>query len=382
MTRWPEGVLPRQALREFIEAGYIASDAEIPDTNLQPASIDLTLGPVAYRLRSSFLPSSGTVREKLQDYFMGDLDLTGDGAVLEQDRPYLIPLQERLKLPAGIRGRTNPRSSTGRLDVFTRVISDQGAHFDEIRDGYEGELFLEVVPMSFTVKARTGITLNQLRLVAGQARLSDTELIDLSQRDPIVFPGSSSLPGDRAVVADGLFLSVDLSGEGKSFVGYRARRSSALLELDRVKAYQVADYWDRVEPKDGRLILDAGEFYLLVSRERVRVPPDYAAEMAAYDPTSGELRTHYAGFFDPGFGFDPRHGRHGSRAALEVRARDVPFMVEHRQPICKLGFERMGATPDVLYGSELGSNYQGQVTMLSKHFEEQLAAPAPEHPRN
>ena len=188
MTRWPEGVLPRQVLREFIDAGYITSDAGIPDRNLQPASIDLTLGPVAYRLRSSFLPSSGSVRDKLQDYSMGDLDLSGDGAVLEQDRPYLIPLQERLRLPEGIRGRTNPRSSTGRLDVFTRVITDQGAHFDEVRDGYEGELFLEVVPMSFTVKARTGITLNQLRLVSGQARLSDSELIDLSQRDPIVFP--------------------------------------------------------------------------------------------------------------------------------------------------------------------------------------------------
>ena len=179
MTKWPEGVLPRQVLREFIEAGYIVSDAEIPDRNLQPASIDLTLGNVAYRLRSSFLPSTGKVREKLQDYHMGDLDLSGDGAVLEQDRPYLIPLQERVKLPAGIRGRTNPRSSTGRLDVFTRVITDNGAHFDEVRDGYEGELFLEVVPMSFTVKARAGITLNQLRLVSGQARLSDRDLIEL-----------------------------------------------------------------------------------------------------------------------------------------------------------------------------------------------------------
>ena len=377
MTQWPEGVLPRQVLREFIEAGYIASDVEIPDKNLQPASIDLTLGPVAYRLRSSFLPSTGKVRDKLHDYFMGDLDLTGDGAVLEQDRPYLIPLQERVKLPAGIRGRTNPRSSTGRLDVFTRVITDHGAHFDEIRDGYEGELFLEVVPMSFTVKARTGITLNQLRLVSGQARLSDNELIELSQNDPIVFPGSSSMPGDRAVVADGLFLSVDLSGEGKSFVGYRARRSSALLELDRVKAYQVADYWDRVEPKDGRLILDAGEFYLLVSRERVRVPPDYAAEMAAYDPTSGELRTHYAGFFDPGFG-DVEGDTPGTPAVLEVRAHDVPFSLEHGQRLCKLTFERMSTRPDQLYGAGLGSRYQRQYLALSRQFrQDQAGVPKP-----
>jgi dCTP deaminase len=367
MTTWAEGVLPRQVLRQFVDDGLLYSDAGIPERNLQPASVDLTLGPVAYRLRCSFLPANGTVRDKLREYGMGELDLSGEGAVLEQNRPYLIPLQERVRLPAGIRGRTNPRSSTGRLDVFTRVITDNGAHFDEIRDGYEGELFLEVVPMSFTVKARAGITLNQLRLVAGPARLSDRELIDLSTTDPIVYPGSSSTAGDQAVVADGLFLSVDLSGEGRSFAGYRARRSSALLELDRVRAYQVADYWDRVEPKDGRLILDAGAFYLLVSRERVRVPPDYAAEMAAYDPTSGELRTHYAGFFDPGFG-DVAGDMPGTPAVLEVRAHDVPFSLEHGQRLCKLTFERMSERPDVLYGSDLGSRYQRQYLALSRQF--------------
>ena len=333
MSRWPDGVLPRQVLRELVAEGRIAADGGIPDRNLQPASVDLTLGPVAHRLRCSFLPGSRTVREKLDEYGMGELDLSGDGAVLEQDRPYLIPLQERVRLPKGVRGRTNPRSSTGRLDVFTRVITDYGAHFDEIRDGYEGELFLEVVPMSFTVKARAGITLNQLRLQVGQARLSDAALIELGRDDPAVYPRASSEAGDQALVPHGLFLSVDLSGEGRSFVGYRARRSSALLELDKVKAYQVSDYWDRGEPKDGRLILDAGEFYLLVSRERVRVPPDYAAEMAAYDPTSGELRTHYAGFFDPGFG-DVAGDTPGTPAVLEVRAHDVPFALELGLRLC------------------------------------------------
>ncbi len=295
-----KGVLPRQALRVLIDQGHISSSIEIPDRNIQPASIDLTLGDVAYRLRCSFLPGTSLVREKLSEYAMDEIDLTGKGAVLEQNRPYLIPLKERLRLPKGIRGRTNPRSSTGRLDVFTRVITDMGGHFDEVRDGYEGELFLEVVPMSFTIKVRTGITLNQLRLMSGVARLSDDELLDLSKRDPIIYPGDSSEPGDLAVVSDGLFLSVDLSG--KSFVGYRAMKSTALLDLNLSNAYEVGDFWERVEPSSGKLILGAGEFYLLVSRERVRIPPDYAAEMAAYDPTSGELRTHYAGFFDPGFG--------------------------------------------------------------------------------
>ncbi len=360
-----KGVLPRQDLRALVADGSISSSAGVPERNIQPASIDLTLGDVAYRLRCSFLPGTSPVRDKLREYGMGELDLTDDGAVLEQNRPYLIPLRERLRLPAGIRGRTNPRSSTGRLDVFTRVITDQGAHFDEVRDGYEGELFLEVVPMSFTVKVRSGITLNQLRLMSGIARISDSELLELSERDPIIYPGASSEPGDRAVVSDGLFLSVDLAG--RSFVGYRAKKSTGLLDLDLKNAYEVGDYWERVEPSAGKLILGAGEFYLLVSRERVRIPPDYAAEMAAYDPTAGELRTHYAGFFDPGFG-DVSDGTPGTPAVLEVRAHDVPFSLEHGQRLCKLTFERMAARPDVLYGEGIGSRYQRQGLALGRQF--------------
>ncbi len=360
-----KGVLPRQELRRLIAAGHISSPAGIPERNVQPASLDLTLGDIAYRLRCSFLPGTSLVRDKLSEYGMDELDLSRNGAVLEQNRPYLIPLRERLDLPKGIRGRTNPRSSTGRLDVFTRVITDMGLHFDEVREGYEGELFLEVVPMSFTVKVRSGITLNQLRLMSGVARLTDRELIKLSETDPIIYPGSSSEPGDSAVVSDGLFLSVDLSA--RSFVGYKAKKSSALLDLDQVNAYQVADYWERVEPRNGKLILDAGSFFLLVSKERVRIPPDYAAEMAAYDPTSGELRTHYAGFFDPGFG-DVSEGWRGTPAVLEVRAHDVPFALEHGQRLCKLTFERMAARPDELYGSAIGSRYQRQNLALGRQF--------------
>ena len=320
MTSRPEGkgVLPRQDLRALVADGHIESPAGIPERNIQPASLDLTLGDVAYRLRCSFLPGTSRVRDKLREY-----------------------------------------------DVFTRVITDEGAHFDEVRDGYDGELFLEVVPMSFTVKVRSGITLNQLRLMSGVARLSDTELLELSERDPIIYPGASSEPGDRAVVSDGLFLSVDLAG--RSFVGYRAKKSTGLLDLDLKNAYEVGDYWERVEPSGGKLILGAGEFYLLVSRERVRIPPDYAAEMAAYDPTAGELRTHYAGFFDPGFG-DVSDGPPGTPAVLEVRAHDVPFSLEHGQRLCKLTFERMAARPDELYGEGIGSRYQRQGLALGRQF--------------
>lgn len=373
-----EGVLPRQRLAELVSEGAIHTDDPDLVKHLQPASVDLTLGDVAYRLRCSFLPGNQPVREKLLDYEMGQVDLSGDGAVLEQNRPYLIPLRERLRLPKGIRGRTNPRSSTGRLDVFTRVITDYGNHFDEVRDGYTGELFLEVVPMSFTVKAKAGITLNQLRLLTGQARLTDDELIALSTKDPIAFPGQSSAVEDEAYVSDGLFLSVDLSGADRKFAGYRAKPSSGLLELDRVNAYQVGDFWERVYPDDGRLILGPDQFYLLVSRERVRIPPGYAAEMAAYDPTSGELRTHYAGFFDPGFGDVPDGEWMGTPAVLEVRAHNVPFALEHGQRLCKLTFERMTEKPDELYGSAIGSRYQRQYLTLSRQFlPDQAGKPKP-----
>ncbi len=361
-----KGVLPRQALRALVDQGHISSSIDIPDRNIQPASLDLTLGDVAYRLRCSFLPGTSPVREKLGEYAMDEIDLTGNGAVLEQNRPYLIPLRERLTLPTGIRGRTNPRSSTGRLDVFTRVITDMGGHFDEVRDGYEGELFLEVVPMSFTIKVRTGITLNQLRLMSGVARLSDQELLDLSKRDPIIYPGDSSEPGDRAVVSDGLFLSVDLVREVLRRVPSQEEHGTPRPRTSATRT-RSATSGNASSPSSGKLILGAGEFYLLVSRERVRIPPDYAAEMAAYDPTSGELRTHYAGFFDPGFG-DVSDGPPGTPAVLEVRAHDVPFSLEHGQRLCKLTFERMAARPDELYGAAIGSRYQRQKLALGRQF--------------
>lgn len=307
---------------------------------------------------------------------MGELDLAR-GAVLEQNRPYLIPLNESLRLPAGIRGRTNPRSSTGRIDVFTRVVTDFGQHFDEVPSGYEGGLYLEVVPRSFTIKVKVGMRLNQLRLVSGRARLSDAQLIEFAAAEPLIYPGASATDGESAYVADGLFLSVDLSGGGRTFAGYKAKRSSALLDLGRTDAYQVSDFFERVEPRNGRLILDQEEFYLLVSRERVRIPPMLAAEMAAYDPTSGELRTHYAGFFDPGFGDVPTGEEPGTPAVLEVRAHDVAFALDHGQRLCKLTFERMTERPDELYGSSIGSRYQRQYLTLGRQFRpDRKGAPA------
>jgi dCTP deaminase len=362
------GVLPRQAIERLIEEGGVFAEGGIPDRNLQPASLDLRLGSTAYRLRCSFLPGSRPVRDRLLEYQMGEIDLTA-GAVLEQNRPYLIPLQEQFRLPRTVRARANPRSSTGRLDVFTRVVTDYGQHFDEIPAGYTGQLYLEVVPRSFTIKVRSGLTLNQVRFLVGTPRLDDRALKKAHATDPIVFPGSKVDPGERAWVSDGLFLSVDLSGQGRKFVGYRAKKSSALLDLERQATYDVDDFWERVQPNSsGRLILEPEEFYLLVSRERVRIPPGLAAEMAAYDPTSGELRTHYAGFFDPGFGDVGPDEPPGTHAVLEVRAHDVSFALEHGQRLCKLTFEWMTEAPEKAYGAALGSRYQRQYLALGRQF--------------
>jgi dCTP deaminase len=369
----PTGVMPSQRLREAIANEWIvAGPWRIPGESVQPASVDLRLGEHAWALRCSFLPDSdSTVEEKIEDIAFERIDLR-DGATLERDRPYLVPLIEELRLPAELRAKANPKSSTGRLDVFTRVLTDRNHRFDEIGGGYHGKLYLEVVPRTFAIRVKTGLALNQVRLMSGDARLSDPELQALHADTPLLYRDAEPVGGPELSLGDGLFLSLDVSGSADSIVGYRAKKNSLPIDLTKVGALRWRDYWEPVHPeKGGRIVLEPEVFYLLLSAEGVSIPPSYAAEMLAYDPTAGELRTHYAGFFDPGFGFHRDRTAPGSRAALEVRARDVSFMVEHRQPVCKLAFERMAEEPDVLYGKDIGSNYQGQLTMLSKHFAEQ-----------
>jgi len=372
----PSGVLPSQRLREAISHEWMLADPwRIPPESVQPASVDLRLGEHAWALRCSFLPDSdSTVEGKIEDLAFERIDLR-DGATLERDRPYLVPLIEELRLPGEIRAKANPKSSTGRLDVFTRVLTDRNHRFDEIAAGYHGKLYLEVVPRTFAIRVKTGLALNQVRLISGDGRLSDQELLALHHECPLLYLDSRPLSAAELSLADGLFLSLAVSGSANSIVGYRAKKNSLPIDLTRVGALKWRDYWEPVHPeRGGRIVLEPEVFYLLLSAEGVSIPPSYAAEMLAYDPTAGELRTHYAGFFDPGFGYSPSSGAAGSRAALEVRARDVSFMVEHGQPVCKLAFERMAETPDVLYGRDIGSSYQGQQTMLSKHFIEQVSA--------
>ena len=375
-----EGVLPAQWLRKAVGQGVISADRVIPESSYQPASLDLRLGEKAYRLRCSFLPGPMTVAERLKEYEMGHIDLRDD-AILEQDRPYLIPLQENLELPKSLRAKANPRSSTGRVDVFTRVISDHGFTFDDVRAGYRGPLYLEVVSRSFTIRVKTGISLNQLRLIHGSSSCTDDEIAQLHRETPLLFKGGQPMADDDFVVSRGLFLSLDMRGGDEGTVGYRAKKNSRLLDLSQHYAHDPADFWEPVKKETGdRAVLEPEEFYLLLSQEAVRIPPTYAAEMTAYDPTSGELRTHYAGFFDPGFGHSEGEPVVGSRAALEVRAHDVPFMIEDGQKVCKLAFERMVEAPDTLYGAELGSAYQGQTVTLSRHFWRRFNDPTPTLP--
>jgi dCTP deaminase len=347
----------------------VAGAWRIPKESVQPASVDLRLGERAWALRCSFLPDSdSTVEQKIEDLAFEQIDLR-DGATLERDRPYLVPLIEELRLPEHIRAKANPKSSTGRLDVFTRVLTDRNHRFDEIAAGYHGKLYLEVVPRTFAIRVQTGLALNQVRLADGDGRLADHELLALHEQLPLLFRDEQPLAQSSLSLGDGLFLSLDASGGTDSTVGYRAKKNSLPIDLTKIGRLRWQDYWEPVHPEaKQRIVLEPEVFYLLLSAEGVRIPPSFAAEMLAYDPTAGELRTHYAGFFDPGFGYSRTGEPGGSRAALEVRARDVSFMVEHGQPVCKLAFERMAEEPDVLYGADVGSNYQGQQTMLSKHF--------------
>lgn len=353
------GVLPAQSLRQLIDKGAIAADVPFVDGQMQPASLDLRLGTVAYRVRASFLAGHGRpVAERLAEFEMHRVDLS-QGAVLEKGCVYVIPLMERLALPQGLSAVANAKSSTGRLDLLTRLITDGGTEFDRIPEGYQGPLYAEVCPRSFSVLVRAGQRLNQIRFRSGQAVLSDAALQALHVAEPLV--------DGTPVISEGLGFSVDLRPREDDLVGYRAKPHTGVIDLDRIGHYPAADFWEEVRSSDGRIILDPGAFYILVSREAVTIPPDYAAEMAPYLAMVGEFRVHYAGFFDPGFGYAAAGGA-GSRGVLEVRCHEAPFVLEHGQVVGRLVYEKMSERPDALYGEKIASNYQGQGLKLAKQF--------------
>jgi dCTP deaminase len=347
------GILPDRMIAALAKAGGILPAYEFAPDQIQPASLDLRLGDVAYRVRASFLPGRATVAERIEHLKLHEIAL-GDGAVLETGAVYIVPLLESLALPKDIAAAANPKSSTGRLDVFTRVITDRARGFDRIEAGYHGPLYAEISPKTFPVLVREGSRLSQLRLRRGHAALSAEDLAALHARERLVDSEDADFEG-------GISVSVDLAGTGaNSLIGYRAKRHTGVIDVERRAGYDFAEFWEPMRARaDGALILDPDEFYILASKEAVQVPPDYAAEMVPFDPLVGEFRVHYAGFFDPGFGHAGAGGK-GSRAVLEVRSREVPFILEHAQIVGRLVYERMLARPDTLYGSGIGSNYQAQ----------------------
>jgi dCTP deaminase len=354
------GVLPDHAIEAMVAQGAVAADLPVTPAQVQPASLDLRLGRIAYRVRASFLCGRGrSVQDRIAEFEMHRVDLT-DGAVLEKGCVYLVPLMERLALPGDVSAAANAKSSTGRLDLLTRVVTDGGTEFDRIGAGYAGPLWAEVCPRSFSVLVRPGMRLNQIRFRRGEAVLGDAELTALHAAEPLV-------SGGAAVISSGLGFSVDLWPAAGGIVGYRAKPHTGVIDLDRLGHYDPAEFWEELQAKDGHLILDPGAFYILVSREAVTIPPGYAAEMAPYLAMVGEFRVHYAGFFDPGFGHSAAGG-HGSRGVLEVRCHEAPFVLEHGQVVGRLVYERMEEAPRRLYGADLASNYQGQGLKLSKHF--------------
>ncbi|MDT7043256.1 2'-deoxycytidine 5'-triphosphate deaminase [Candidatus Nitronereus thalassa] len=376
------GILPDKHLKQLIQDGAINADSPIGQNQIQPASLDLRLGTKAYRLLSSFLPERSEISARLSvpdlyqsDLVMYEMDLT-QGAILEKGHVYLVPLQESLALPPTIRGRANPKSSTGRLDVFTRVITDLNVGFDEIRPGYKGPLYLEIVPRSFTIRVQTGLALNQLRLVAGRPSVSDSQLKALHRSARLLHHNEDNAEGDQSLAArdmrvdQGLFLRIDLKGtdDQQNIVGYRAKKNSHIIDLTKIGYYSALDYWEPLyRHSNHTLLLEPEEFYILASKERINVPAGYAAEMVAYEAACGELRTHYAGFFDPGFGAGAGP-RKGTQVVLEVRPHDVPFLIHDGQTFFKVLYEKMLDTPDEIYGSTIGSNYHQQGLTLSKHF--------------
>ncbi len=360
--------MPLERIQALQRRGVITSLLPLGEDQIQPASLDLRVGKCAYRIRASFLPGQGKkVFDQLETLKFDMIDLEGRGAILERGCVYVVPLLENLELPSSISAVANPKSSTGRLDIFTRLITDDSEVFDQVAQGYIGPLYAEISPRSFSVRVRTGSRLNQIRFRrwnSQQVNLNAIEDRELRSRHD-----ATHLVDSELHLRHGLILRVALCGETPNqIIGYRAKKHTDPIDVDRVAAYELKDFWEPIPASnDKRLILDPGEFYILASQERLHIPPDLAAEMVPIDPSMGEFRVHYAGFFDPGFGYSPS-GHPGARAVLEVRSHEVPFILEDGQVIGRLMFEKMAEAPQVLYGQAGSSNYQGQGLKLSKHF--------------
>ncbi len=362
------GILPSQHIEFLVNNGSLYAETGIEPGQIQPASIDLRFGARAFRVRASFLPNRTTVEKRLTDLAFHELDLTRP-TVLEPGSVYVIELMEKLHLPSSVWAKANPKSTTGRLDILARLITDFGAEFDYVAGSYKGKLYLEVIPRTFSVIVRQGTRLSQLRFRRGRPPTSDALLTELHESEGLVYTDTSDEP-TVALISDGLWIHVDLSLNGGQprLVGYKAKRTAPVIDLANVAYYQPEDFWDPVFADERHfIVLEANQFYILASRERIQVPPNVAAEMIGYEAKLGEFRVHYAGFFDPGFGYGLPDAR-GTPAVFEVRSLGIPYVLEHGQRVARLLFERLQAVPDRIYGPEIGSSYQFQGLSLSKHF--------------
>ena len=363
------GILPSQSIRELIAKGRIVGNRAITEEQIQPASLDLRLGDIAHRVQASFLPGpGGKVEARVKELRMARVDLTS-AAVFEKGCVYIVPLLEELDLPRDISGKANPKSTTGRLDVFVRLITDDGVEFERVPPGYKGRLYAEIVSRTFTVAVRAGMRLNQLRFVRGNPVSSDSRIRRLDEEENLTYMDEESPV--KASVDRGLRITVNLEGaSADEVIAYKARKHAPAIELDRINYYAPEEFWEARKHGSNRLILEPGDFYILASKERVRVPPEFAAEMVPFDPSVGEFRIHYAGFFDPGFGYGSSDIK-GTRAVLEVRAHEVPFLIEHEQFVGRLTYMPLLAKPEKIYGLQIGSSYQQQALTLSKQFRRQ-----------
>jgi dCTP deaminase len=361
------GVLPSQDIRDLIGGNRVHARLPILEEQIQPASLDLRVGDMAHRVQASFLPGQFcTVDQRINDLRMTRVDLTSS-TVLEKGCVYIVPLLEQVHLPESMSAKANPKSTTGRLDILTRLITDYGVEFDRVPAGYKGPLYLEIVPGTFSIRLPAGTRLNQLRFFRGNPLASDSLINALDQHEALVYSREEN--PIKAQVDKGLRVSVDLRPASLSeVIAYRGKKNAPIIDLSRVNHYSSADFWDaKYQVCDKGLVLDPGDFYILASKEQIRVPPDYAAEMIPFDPSMGEFRIHYAGFFDPGFGYGGSDIK-GTRAVLEVRAHEVPFLIEHGQIVGRLAYIRLLKSPDKIYGVGIGSSYQRQSLTLSKQF--------------
>jgi dCTP deaminase len=371
-----DGMLPSQEIRELIANGSICAPAfaDITEQQIQPASLDLRLGEIGYRVQASFVPQRRTVEGGILDtgLRMSRVDLTRT-TVFEKGCVYIVPLVEELHLPENISARANPKSSTGRLDIFTRLITDYGEEFEQVRQGYKGRLYAEIASRTFSIVVRAGMTLNQLRFLHGKPKPSDraTTALEKSarEREEALVYGEEGIPSKARIGKKSIMLSVNLqSNDPAEVVAYKAKRNAPVIDLAKLNHHEPDDFWDIKRDLGKRgLILEPGDFYILASKEKVSVPPDWAAEMVSMDQDIGEFRIHYAGFFDPGFGYGANDVR-GTRAVLEVRAHEVPFLIEHGQIMGRLMYIPLLSRPDKIYGTDIGSSYQRQGLALSKHF--------------